>query len=93
MAFAQSTSAPQDTAYRGEKAVGFLNIYLPTADGQSRKKVGAIPLKGSVPAQKFIADLMKEDPENGLKRVLKAMDFEYVEVSSAPADGGPLFKV
>lgn len=82
MAFAQSAPAAQDNTFRGEKAVGFLNVYLPTADGQSRKKVGALPMKASKPAEKFIAELIAKDPEKGLQRLLKALEFEYVAVTA-----------
>ena len=45
------------------KADGFINIYLPGADGKDRK-IDAIPLKASKAVQKQLLEWLEKDPAN-----------------------------
>lgn len=64
------------------KAQGFLNLYLPRADGQ-RRKLGAIPLKDSKPNEKQLLDWLNEDPSR-VSVILSKLVIEYQ--SATPAD-------
>lgn len=59
MAFNQSnTSSPNGF----EKAAGFINLSLPTEEGQA--KLGAIPLKLSSESEKWLIEYLTADPAN-----------------------------
>lgn len=51
MAFQNTAPAAQPDSW---KAQGFINLYLPAKDGGKRRKLGAIPLKDSKPAEKLL---------------------------------------
>lgn len=65
------------------KAIAFINLYVPTADGQSRRKVGAIALRDS---KKLDAALIKRLQEDGgvqaLADVLQ-IDFQLADSGDA----------
>lgn len=67
------------------KAQGFLNFYLPKADG-SKGKLGAIGLKVSKPAEKKLIDFLNANGEEGVKALLSKMIVEYR--SATPEDTG-----
>lgn len=58
-----------------EKAVGFINLYLPTKGGQ-RRKLGTIALNASVVVQKQVFELLQADPDN-LQKLLAKLDVEF----------------
>lgn len=65
------------------KAQGFLNFYLPKADG-GKGKLGAIGLKVSKPAEKKLIDFLNANGEEGVKALLSKMIVEYR--SATPED-------
>lgn len=71
------TSRPASGKQRGdfEKAIGFLNLYVPTKGG-GRRKVGAIPFNASNAVQKQLHDMLVADPE-AIKKVISALVVEY----------------
>ena len=95
MAFRPSTSsspaaaAPATrrsrTGQEYEAAVGFINIYVPTAAGNgARRKLGTIPLNASNATQKQIFDRLKEgttDEERAdlVKRLMAIVQVEFNE--------------
>lgn len=77
-----NTQTPAQTAgnNRGnfEPAVGFLNFYLPSRDGQ-RVKLGAIPLKASKEREKALVDALIANPALTAQIVAKLeVDFQPV---------------
>lgn len=66
------------------KAQGFLNLYLPAKDGGKRRKLGAIPLKDSKPAEKILMAWLAEDPAGNSAKILSKLIIEYQ--SATPAD-------
>lgn len=58
------------------KAQAFLNVYLPTADGTSRRKIGAIPLKASKNYEAALIKKLTEDPES-LARMVNMLEIEF----------------
>ena len=58
-----------------EKALGFLNFYLPTKGG-TRRKVGSIPLNASKATEKQVFDALSSDPA-ALERLVKALIVEF----------------
>lgn len=83
MAFHSNTAAASTPANDNWKAQGFLNLYLPSKDAKGgRRKLGAIPLKDSKPAEKQLMDWLNEDPS----RVATIMAKIVIEYQAA--DGG-----
>ena len=83
MAFQPATDnapvASNTTARRNgefEKALGFLNFYLPTRGGQTRRKVGSIPLNAAKPVEKQVFEALKEDPA-ALERLVSKLIVEF----------------
>ena len=58
-----------------EKALGFLNFYIPTKGG-TRRKVGSIPLNASKATEKQVFDTLVADPA-ALERLVKALIVEF----------------
>ena len=58
-----------------EKALGFLNFYIPTKGG-TRRKVGSIPLNASKATEKQVFDALAADPA-ALERFVKALIVEF----------------
>lgn len=93
MAFQRDTSASAPTAPRGratggdfEKAIGFLNFYVPTQGGQ-RRKLGTIPLRESKAIEKQIADFLAADEANAEKLQTKLIiDFNPQLDEADPAN-------
>lgn len=67
MAFNRNASNANNNAQQSDndswKADGFINLYLPGADGKDRK-IDAIPLKASKAVQKQLLEWLEKDPEN-----------------------------
>ena len=85
MAFSSSNAARNNQASDNSeswKAQGFLNLYLPGKDG-SKRKLGAIPLKESKPAEKALLTWLNEDPSRVAALLSK---LEIVYQSATPAD-------
>lgn len=82
MAFQPAPSAaPAPTAARRgngeyEKAIGFINVYVPTAGG-SRRKVGTLALNASKATEKAVHDKLVEGGEEALKRLSEIMILEF----------------
>lgn len=66
-----------------EKAAAFVNIYVPTKDGQ-RRKLGALPLKNSVGLHKQI--IGKINDEEAMQKLIQLLEFEFHEVSDETAE-------
>jgi hypothetical protein len=88
MAFATSKSAvfaavSSTNSNDSWKAVGFINLYLPTVGGKE-KKLGAIPLRASRPAEKELSDWLNKKAENvaSMASVL-VVEFNDSEASNA----------
>lgn len=80
MAFqSNAQQAPTNDSW---KAAGFINFYLPRADGKEAK-LGAIPLKLSKPNEKKLLDWLDADPANAAK-LLPKLIVRYQ--SATPAD-------
>ena len=62
-----------------EKAIGFINIYVPRKDG-TRKKLGAIPLRPSNKEDKQLSEWLEADAKN-LPKLLKKIKLEFNAVS------------
>lgn len=75
-ATATGTSAAPRRNGEFEKALGFLNFYLPTKGGQTRRKVGSIPLIASKPVEKQVFEALKEDPA-ALERLVSKLIVEF----------------
>ena len=70
---ASNTNARRNGEF--EKALGFLNFYLPTKGG-TRRKVGSIPLNGSKATEKQVFDALSSDPA-AMERFVKALIVEF----------------
>lgn len=71
----ENTARSNNNRQEAWKADGFLNFYLPSKDG-SRRKLGAIPLRGAKPNEKQLSDAIKKDPDL-VKRILASLVLEY----------------
>jgi hypothetical protein len=86
MAFNQSNAQRTETqANDSWKAQGFLNLYLPSKNGQ-RKKLGAIPLKESKHSEKHLLAWLNEDPSR-VAQILAKLEIEYQSATPADASG------
>ena len=65
------------------KAQGFINLYLPAAEGKKRK-LGAIPLKAARSSEKALMEWLESDPAN----VTKLAERLIVEYQNANATEG-----
>ena len=75
---APAAQAATNTRGNFEPAVGFLNLYLPSKDGQ-RVKLGAIPLKASKEREKALVDALVANPELTAIIISKLeLDFQLV---------------
>jgi len=88
MAFqtAASGSSSSNVANDSWKADGFINLYLPSANGAKRRKLGAIPLKGSKPSEKELLAYLNEDPTR-VANILSKLVMEYQSVTPAEGTG------
>lgn len=70
-----------------KKAIGFLNLYLPT-EGGGKRKIGntGIPLREANVNERKLAEWLAVDPEARIKLLLKQLIVEYN--SAEPAEGG-----
>lgn len=83
MSFKTNTAPAATPANDSWKAQGFLNLYLPSKDAKGgRRKLGAIPLKDSKPAEKALMEFLNEDPSR-VTAILSKLIIEY-----QAADGG-----
>lgn len=73
-----SNSNNNDTSW---KATAFINLYVPTPDGQSRRKIGAIALRDS---KKLDAALIKRLLEDGGVQALA----DNLQIDFQMADSG-----
>ena len=71
-----------------EKAVGFINIYLPSLDGE-RVKLGAIPLKASKQREKILFDALKDPArqEEILQAICNKLVLEFNPAEQSAAKG------
>lgn len=81
---ATGTSAAPRRNGEFEKALGFLNFYMPTKGG-SRRKLGSIPLNASKAVEKQVFDALMADPAK-LEAVVAKLIVEFnpqIDESSA----------
>ena len=79
MAFQKNdVNSNNDTSW---KATAFINLYVPSADGQSRRKIGAIALRDS---KKLDAALIKRLQEDGGVQALA----DVLQIDFQLADSG-----
>lgn len=83
MAFqpAPSAAPAPASARRGgnneyERAIGFINVYLPTKGG-ARRKVGTLALNASKATEKAVHDRLIEGGDEALKRLAEVMILEF----------------
>lgn len=67
------------------KAQGFLNLYLPTANG-GRRKLGAIPLKEAKSNERQMLEWLKEDPTR-VETILSKLEIEFRTAESDEGSG------
>lgn len=73
-----------------EKAIGFLNIYVPTKGGTRRKVGNGIPLNASKDTEKAIFDwLMKGDEEARAKAMAKFCSIVQFEFNPSTDPNAP----
>lgn len=87
MAFNPATAASNNNNAQNEswKAQGFINLYLPSADGK-RRKLGAIPLKQSKPSEKKLLEWLNEDPSR-VEKIMSKLIMEYQSAEPAETSG------
>lgn len=87
MAFMPNNQSANSSAATNEswKAQGFINLYLPTANG--RKKLGAIPLKDSKQNERALLEWLNADEAN----INKLAEKLIVEYQSAAVTEGNAF--
>lgn len=81
---ATGTSAAPRRNGEFEKALGFLNFYIPTKGG-SRRKLGSIPLNAAKAVEKQVFDALMADPAK-LEAVVAKLIVEFnpqIDESSA----------
>jgi len=79
MAFTNNSNTRNDN--QNEKAIGFINIWLPTKEGKKRKLIG-VPLKASKPRELALFNWLDEDPDRAMKLARNAtFDFQSVEIT------------
>jgi hypothetical protein len=90
MAFQTNAARANDNNTRANdeswKAQGFINLYLPTADG-GKKKLGAIPLRKANPNEAKLAKWLEED----IERVHHLLSKVIMEYNSAEPKAGSEF--
>ena len=87
MAFNTNTASAAATVNDSWKAQGFLNLYLPSKDTKGgRRKLGAIPLKDSKPAEKALMEWLNEDPSR-VSVILDKLVIEYQSAAGADTAG------
>ena len=72
---ATGTSAAPRRNGEFEKALGFLNFYIPTKGG-SRRKLGSIPLNAAKAVEKQVFDALMADPAK-LEAVVAKLIVEF----------------
>lgn len=84
MAFAtKKTATVASSSNDSWKAIGFINMYLPTVSGKE-KKLGAIPLRASRSAEKELSDWLNAKAENvGVMASQLIVEFNDAEASNA----------
>jgi len=83
MAFRQPA---ENTNNQSWKSQGFINFYLPTADGKGRRKLGAVPLQEANLTQKPLLDWLKEDPTR-VAKILAQLQIEFRLAEPAAGSG------
>ena len=83
MAFRTNTAAAQtytttNNIPEDKKAIGYINMYLPTANGKG--KLVGIPVVPSKDGHQDLHDWLMEDLENNPKKMLEAIIVNYVPV-------------
>lgn len=78
MAFTSTTSASKATSATN-KAKGFINIYLPMADG-SRGKLGAIAINNNTKREENMLAWLQADPANVMK-LLPRLELVFTAVN------------
>ena len=71
--FVNNPTATDNNSF--EKASGFINISLPTKNGGTRK-LGAIRLRDSVPAEKALRELL-EAGESNVEKLKNSLIIDY----------------
>lgn len=67
------------------KADAFLNFYIPTKDGGT-KKLGAIPLKLSKANEKQLIEWLQADPEANAQKLINKISLNF-QSAQGPAEG------
>ena len=67
-----SISNNNDTSW---KATAFINLYVPSADGQSRRKIGAIALRDSKKLDAAIIKRLQE--EGGVQALADVLQIDF----------------
>lgn len=69
------------------KAIGFINVFIATAGGK-RKKVGSMAFQGENATHEQIDKFLRDNPDDGLERLLSRLEMEYNPVDDTPPDLG-----
>lgn len=68
------------------KAQAFLNFYLPSATGDGRRKIGAIPLKEARNYDAALIQRLSEDPD-AIQQFLSKLEVDFQLVNDPAATG------
>lgn len=86
MGFSTSSSAAQNNTNTDWKAQAFINLYLPDSETGKPRKLGAIALKVSNPAEKGLMEWLQADPTR-VKNILAALTADFHAVDPAKPNG------
>lgn len=92
MALNFNTAAAVQTNNAWEKAAGFINLYLPDANG-GRAKLGAISLKLSSAQEKKLFEACDKSPEAAEKIMASILSKMILEFRSAEKPAGSGFDI
>lgn len=85
MAFQSNTARAPKEQNDSWKAQGFLNLYLPSKNGD-RRKLGAIPLKDAKPAEQSLRAWLEADEKN-IQTLINKLEVEYQPATPAEGSG------
>lgn len=78
MAFNSNTAARSNNIPDAQKAVSYINLYLPNQGG-GKRKLGAVVLRAGYPNEVTLSDWLQADPKN-VEHLLSKL---IIEVNSA----------
>ena len=81
--FVASVAATPVVASGYKKASAFINIYI--TQGETRRKIGAIPLKDDNAYEVALMERLGSDPE-AINKMAAVIQLDYRAVSDAPVD-------